>query len=62
MSSPESWDITAKEPGLSWPEMRRDVFAILLMAVDGHDVPDAVTEADRLIAELDKRTDDARTL
>lgn len=38
---------------LNWSEMRRDVFAILLLCLDGYTVPDAVAEADNLIRMLD---------
>lgn len=40
---------------MNWPEMRRDVFAILLMCVDGYTIDDAVIEADNLIAKLDRK-------
>lgn len=38
---------------LNWLEMRRDVFTIMLVCIDGLDLTEAVKEADNLISMLD---------
>jgi len=46
----------------TWLEIRRDVFSILLMCVDGYQAEDAVAEADNLIRVLDGDTPRSSTL